>query len=207
MRLKIASSIAIRYACMNYHYAKAVPSVQVAYSVFNDEGDFCGVIAYGLGANPAISAIYSKWSGQVLELVRVALNGKHTVSSAVVSMSLKLLKKDAPLVDLVVSYSDLDQGHLGVLYQATNWVYSGCVEQNNKSYAILKGKKVHPRSIGSKYGTRAIEWLRLNVDPNAEYIETKGKHKYLYPLNRKMRKQIEPLRKSYPKKPHAEVAT
>jgi len=198
MELKIASPMAVRFACMNYHYAKSVPAAQVAYSVF-EQKEFCGVVVYGHGSNPHMPFVYSKWFGQLLELVRVALNGKQEMTSAVVGRSLKLLKKDAPLVDMVVSYADIDQGHDGIIYQATNWIYVGIVEENQSSHAVINGKKMHPRSIGAKYGTRAIEWLKLNIDPSAKYLKTKGKHKYLMPMNKKMRKLIHPLSQPYPK--------
>lgn len=37
------------------------------------------------------------------------------------------------------------------------------------------------------------------IDKNAVEFITKGKRKYLMPMDKKMRKQIEPLRKPYPK--------
>ena len=54
MRLEIASNKAIKYACMNFHYAKAVPVNTFGYSVFNDNNEWCGVILYGTGARPNI---------------------------------------------------------------------------------------------------------------------------------------------------------
>ena len=197
----MASTLAVNYACRRYHYAKTVPLAMVSYSVFNDTNEWCGVIVYGLGAIPNIARPYFKWQGQVVELVRVALNGKQGQTSQVVGLSLKMLKKDAPLVDLVVSYADVDQEHLGVIYQATNWVYTGITQEGKGGYFIIHGKKRHGRSLNNYGFIQSVEWLRLNVDPNAEVFTTKGKHKYLMPLNRKMRKQIEPLRKPYPKRP------
>ena len=39
-----------------------------------------------------------------------------------------------------------------------------------------------------------------NIDSKAELIFTKGKHKYIYPLNKKLRKACTELHKPYPKK-------
>ena len=64
-------------------------------------------------------------NGEVLELVRVALNGKQPCTSECVAASLKQIHKDAPQVKLVVSYADMDQEHIGTIYQATNWLYLG----------------------------------------------------------------------------------
>ena len=200
MKLEKASYRAIDFSCLYYHYAKSVPAVSLAYSVFDDKGVFCGVVAFGSGATPHIASPYSKWQGQVVELVRVALNGKQELTSKAIGISLRLLKKDAPLVDLVVSYADVDQEHLGVIYQATNWIYTGLHNEKTRGAFIVNGKKKHPRSCGVLGWVQSLEWIRLNIDPNASEFITEGKHKYVYPLNDKMKKQVELLRQPYPKK-------
>lgn len=196
--LTLANYNAVKYACMNYHYAKRVPISAVAFNVYED-GEWCGVIVYGYGANPHIAAIYDKWPGQVLELVRVALNGKQKITSECVALSLKELKKYCPLVDLVVSYADVDQGHVGTIYQATNWIYVGLMNEGTRSDFIIKGKSMHPRSVGAKEWKVSLEWIRTNIDKNATQNITKGKHKYIYPMNKKMRKKVKDLAQEYPK--------
>lgn len=196
--LTLANYNAVKYACMNYHYAKRVPISAVAFNVYED-GEWCGVIVYGYGANPHIADIYDKWPGQVLELVRVALNGKQKITSECVALSLKELKKYCPLVDLVVSYADVDQGHVGTIYQATNWIYVGLMNEGTRSDFIIKGKSMHPRSVGAKGWKVSLEWIRTNIDKNATQNITKGKHKYIYPMNKKMRKKVKDLAQEYPK--------
>ena len=196
--LTLANYNVVKYACMNYHYAKRVPISAVAFNVYED-GEWCGVIVYGYGANPHIAAIYDKWPGQVLELVRVALNGKQKITSECVALSLKELKKYCPLVDLVVSYADVDQGHVGTIYQATNWIYVGLMNEGTRSDFIIKGKSMHPRSVGAKGWKVSLEWIRTNIDKNATQNIMKGKHKYIYPMNKKMRKKVKDLAQEYPK--------
>jgi hypothetical protein len=202
MRIAKASFEAAEYACLYFHYAKAVPVCQVAYSVFNDDDEWCGVIIYGSGATPHIASPYDKLPGQVVELERVALNGKqgHGTTSKAVSMTLKALQKEAPWIDLVVSYADLDQGHAGTLYQATNWIYQGLTNANQRGAFIINGKKYHPKSVHSKGWKQSLLWLRENIDPGAQEFITKGKHKYLYPMTKQMRKRVEVLSVPYPKK-------
>lgn len=201
MRLAIASYDAVKFACLNYHYAKAVPSVQYAFSVYNDDDEWCGVIIYSTGATPNIANPYDKWQGQVVELVRVALNGKqgHGKTSEALAMSLKALHAVAPWIDLVVSFADLDQDHAGILYQSTNWIYTGVKNAGSRGAFIVFGKKMHPKSIHSKGWKQSLSWLRENVDPNAEEFLTRGKHKYLYPMNKSMRKRVSLLSVEYPK--------
>lgn len=202
MRISKATTEGTRYACLNFHYAKAVPVCQYVYNIWNDDDEWCGVIIYGGGANRYIATPYDKWQGQVIELERVALNGKqgHGKTSTAVSMTLKALKKEAPWVDLIVSYADMDQQHMGVLYQATNWIYTGLTNANQRGAFIINGKKTHPKTVYSRGWKESVLWLKEHVDPNAEEFITKGKHKYLYPMNKQMRKRIQILSVSYPKK-------
>lgn len=195
--LTLANQSAIHYACMNFHYAKRVPVVAIAFNVYENE-HWCGVICYGWGANPHIAEIYDKWNGQVLELVRVALNGKQTTTSECLSASLREIKNYAPCLDLIVSYADADQEHKGIIYQATNWIYVGLMNEGSKSNFIIYGKKIHPRSVGAKNWKVSLEWIKQNIDKSATQETTKGKHKYLFPLNKKMRKQIGVLAVDYP---------
>jgi len=115
-----------------------------------------------------------------------------------VASSIKELKKYAPCVDLIVSYADIDQGHKGIIYQATNWIYAGIVMEGKRSNYVVNGKKIHPRSIPSKNWKSSLSWIREHVDKDAIQEVTKGRHKYLYPLNKKMRKKIKALAEPYP---------
>lgn len=207
MRLTHATREAVKYACLHFHYAKSVPVNPIGYNVYNANDEWCGVILYSWGANPNISKQYNLPQGGVLELVRVALNGKQECTSMAVAMSLKELKKDCPLCRLVVSYADCDQNHLGTIYQATNWIYTG--EVTGQRYFVIKGKKTHPKTIYSYKVNidgklincpQTLEAVRRFFDKDAQEVHSLGKRKYLMPLDKKIRKQIEPLRQPYPKK-------
>lgn len=205
MRLTIATYKAIKYACLNFHYAKAVPVIRIGYNVYNDADDWCGVIIFGPGANMNSGKHFGLFNGQFLELVRVALNGKQSSTSQALAMTLKQLRKDCPLCRLVVSYADCDQNHLGTIYQATNWVYVGKMLQGHKDGSwIVNGKRVHHRVLydwQTTAGCRSMLFRDyiLSLDKDATPYTTKGKQKYLYPLDKQMRKQIMPLMQPYPK--------
>ena len=202
MRVSKGSFVAARDACLYFHYAKAIPSLSYIYNVWNELDEWCGVILFGVGANPQIASPYDKWNGQVVELVRVALNGKqgHGKTSEAMSLALKALHREAQQIDLVVSYADLDQGHNGTLYQSTNWIYTGIKNANTRGAFIMFGKKTHNKSVASRGWKQSLLWLRENVDSKAEEFITLGKHKYLYPMTKQMRKRIMILSEKYPKK-------
>lgn len=207
MRIAKANKDSIKFACMKFHYAKAVPVNTCGYNVYNDKNEWCGVVLFGTGANNNIGTAYGLLQGQCVELVRVALNGKQEHTSQAVAMCLKQLKVDCPLVRLVVSYADCDQSHLGTIYQATNWIYVGTNLVNSKdSLWIINGKRYHGRIIsdwvrshGGLKGLTREQFLRKYYDENAVEYVTKGKRKYLMPLDKKLRKQIAALAKPYPK--------
>jgi hypothetical protein len=188
MILKKASAKAVRYAIMNWHYSKSVPMVQVAYAVFNDKDEWCGVICYSIGANNNIAKPYKLNQGEVIELVRVALNGKQESTSKALSISLKLIKKDAPLVKLIVSYADTEQGHAGTIYQATNWYFTD-TKTDGMDKVIFNGKVTHKKTVNSRIGTTK----------GLEIVKGTAKHKYIYPLDKSLIPLCKELSKQYPK--------
>lgn len=183
---------------MHFHYSKKVPQIRLGYSVFNDNDEWCGVVLFSNGANPSIAKEFGLVQGQVVELVRMALNGKQPFTSQVLAMALKQIKKDAPALKMIVSYADRNQEHIGTIYQATNWYYIG--EYANEVGIKMNGKIIHRRSISKKYGKSGIEWIKENIDPEAEVIKGKTKIKYVFPINKNMVKQLKGISKPYPKK-------
>lgn len=185
---------------MNFHYAKAVPSACNAYNVYNEGNEWCGVIIFGGGATPMIARPFGMAIGEVMELVRVALNGKQPCTSECVGAALRQLHKDEPQVKLIVSFADMDQDHYGTIYQATNWIYLGDVNCGERGAFIVHGKKMHPKTVHSHGWVQSVEWLREHVDPDATELKTKGKRKYIWVFDKKLRKEWQKQAKPYPKK-------
>jgi hypothetical protein len=183
IELKIASRKQAEYACKHFHYTKLTPSYIVAFSVFEDK-EWCGCVLYGYGAAPNLHKKYNLARGKVYELQRMALNGKQSCTSKVLALSIKMIKKTCKNIDLLVSYADSKQGHTGIIYQATNWIFE------NISYTddfYVGNKKVHGRVI------HLYDKSRVTV------VKGVAKYKYIYALNSKIREQILPLSRQYPK--------
>ena len=107
---------------------------------------------------------------------------------------------------LIVSFADPNQGHIGTIYQAGNWLYSGFANSTPK-YRTKDGRVLHNRQV-SKTGVKP-QYGEMRAVPkieDCEVIPQLDKHRYLYPLDDAMRKQIEPLRQPYPKYVHAAEA-
>lgn len=191
MRIARANTKAINYACKNFHYSKSVPAVQYGYNVYNDNDEWCGVILYGGGANNNMPKSFGKNAGEVLELVRVALNGKQETTSKAVAMSLKQLHKENPLCEIVVSYADHRQKHLGTIYQATNWIYLGKSITNDYQY-FYNGKWTHNRSIDSLKNSKYLKETLPKRKNSNKFI-------YLFCFNKKERKEYLKKALPYPK--------
>jgi hypothetical protein len=143
---------------------------------------------------------YGLGQDECVELVRVALTTHLTPVSKIMMFAVKFLKRSNPGIRLVVSYADLDSNHHGGIYQATNWVYEGLFGKDSVSAFIINGKKTHRKSIDSLGVKQSIAEVRRCLDANAKEFRTKGKHKYLMPLDAEMRERILPLSKPYPKR-------
>lgn len=195
--LKKASREAVRYACMNFHYAKAVPSSPYAYNVYTDRGGWCGCVIFGPGASPHLGMSVGLKQGEYLELVRVALNGKQPCTSEVVAACLRQIHRDAPEIKIIISFADKDQNHFGTIYQATNWIYLGDYGIMKGQSYIVNGKKYHNKTVKDK-GLKKTDLLK--IDPNMVEVSSLGKRKYIYVFDKKLRREWMKQAKPYPKK-------
>jgi hypothetical protein len=85
------------------------------------------------------------------------------------------------------------------LYQSMGWQFIGTT--NRESLIRLNGCLLHPRTVASRYRTRSIDWLRAHVAADAAHVRTLPKFRYVLPLDDAMRRQLEPRRQPYPKRP------
>ena len=202
LRLDWCGYEAAKYAVEHWHYSKTMPSGLLIKIGAWEDGKYIGCVLFGRGGTYTIGKPYGLEQTEVCELVRVALTNHKSFTSRILSQSIKMLKKQNPGLRLIVSYADSKENHHGGIYQATNWIFTGGSED---SWIKVYGKLTHRRSLTSTYGTNSLEWLQKNVDPNAEKVNMSPKWKYLFPLDDAMRKQIEPLRKPYPKRERGET--
>lgn len=202
VKLKIdwATHEAAKYACENWHYSEVVPVGKLVKVGAWEDGKFIGVVLFGRGANNNMLKPFGLKQDEGCELVRVALKNHKTPVSKILSLAIKFLKKQASKLRLIVSYADADQGHHGGIYQATNWIYDGLKNAGTMGAFIINGKKTHPKSVHSKGVKQSLQEVRNHLDPNATIFYTKGKHRYLMPLDAEMRQRIMPLSKPYPKR-------
>ncbi len=161
-----------KHFILNIHYAKRMPSViQYSFGLFEDN-ILVGIITYGIPASPflckGIAGVKNK--SLVLELSRLVLkNNKKNEASMLVGKSLKLLPKPK----IIVSYADTDQDHVGFIYQATNFYFTGTTK---------------PRTdMAGKNGKHS----RHHLGSKTNRIFRSAKHRYVYVIgNKKDKKKL-----------------
>jgi hypothetical protein len=105
------------------HYAKRIPSISHAFGLY-DGPTLVGVCTYGMPASPflCMGVCGKEHRHSVIELNRLCIeSADKNAASILVSNSLQMLPK--PMI--VVSYADKAQGHVGYVYQACNFLYTG----------------------------------------------------------------------------------
>jgi hypothetical protein len=198
LKIDWCSYDAARYAVEHWHYSRSLPCSKTARLGVWEDGKFIGAIVFAWGANRHLAGEYKLKMTECAELCRIALDKHMTPVSRMISIAVKMLKREMPGIRLLVSYADLNQGHEGKIYQASNWIFVGMT--GYEAGIMLNGKLTHRRTINSKYGTSDIQWLRKCIDPNATRYEGKPKFKYLLPLDDEISDRIKSLSKHYPKK-------
>lgn len=169
---------------LHKHYAKRMPLIKYAFGLYENES-LVGVVTYGPTPTPQVPKFMlgKGWEDKILELNRLCIETKSkNAASFLVGKSLSMLPK--PLA--IISYADGGQGHIGYVYQATNFIYTGAVTAHDDEY-IINGKKTHARTLSSKGITNPKEYAKKN---NIEIVKAKPKHRYVYFCGNKKQKQI-----------------
>lgn len=195
LRLDWCTHEAAKYAVERWHYSKCMPAGKSVRCGVWESQKYVGVVIFSLGATPNLCKPYGLTQQTCCELTRVALALHSSPVSRILSIALRMLRRTCPGVRLVVSFADANEGHHGGIYQANGWIFSGSAKLDAW---IIRGAKMHPRSVVAKYGSQSIETVRQH-DSHAHKVWGL-KHRYLMPLDDEMRARIAPLARPYPKR-------
>ena len=188
---------------LEIHYAKRMPSISYSFGLYRD-GEMCGVITYG---SPPSSTLRRGLAGDkniknILELNRLCLRDNlKNEASILVGKSLKLLPPS-----IVISFADTEQGHLGIVYQATNFYYCG-LSAKRTDWKIKGQEHLHGQTIADRYRgiPNRAEAIRAEYGDDFYLKPRPRKHRYVYFVgNKKIIKQFKEDSKyqiqPYPKK-------
>ena len=182
----------VRKFLKRWHYSDYV-NIQAKHTfcLFR-EGNFgipemVGVCIYTRPAGPtAGQSYYPEAPDKVLELRRLCLIDAtpKNAESFFVSRTIKWLKGNTDW-EFILSYADMEQGHSGVIYRASNFEYIG-VTGAGKTLEV-DGKKFHIRTLSMLDRPYGVEINRRykEKDPNVKVLETLPKNIYTYKLKKK----------------------
>lgn len=200
LTIKPVSKKIARICIETNHYTKSYYfATKFNYGLFRD-GMIVGIICYGVPHSHNLkSSIAGKtYKNKILELNRLWIKDSEikNTESWFIAQTMKLLKG----CDILVSFAEPEQGHVGTIYQATNWLYTG--QGNTHKYLVPKGHIKHV--LTGLYGYRKADLVRIYGKDNLEYKSVQGKHRYIYILNKRQKELIKSRLKlkikNYPKK-------
>jgi len=167
------------------HYLHRKAPCSVAFGLFLGE-DLKGVVCYGTPSSAPLRGGIAglENASNVVELTRlwvcdsVPRNGE----SFLIGRTLGRAGKE-----IIVSYAEIQQGHLGIVYQATNWIYTGLSAK--RTNWTIDGIDKHCQTLADKYTAAEI---REKYGDRFSLQERPRKHRYVF-INAKGRRKVELL--------------
>lgn len=163
-----------------------------------ESGYIVGVVVYGQPSAAVQKHAFVDRDFLFMELSRLVIQtSARNAASTLIAGSLALL----PSPSAVVSYADTEHNHCGIVYQATNWLYTGATKSHDHAY-VVDGKRVHPMTLRDRGITNPKQWAREN---GIETIAPMLKHRYFFfngnrTEKRGMRAKLKyPILRPYPK--------
>jgi hypothetical protein len=160
----------VKIVLRDAHYIGTPGATSVALGMYVDDV-IAGVITFGtIPRNNASAICGHEWAPRVMELTRLALYhwAPKNSESWFIGASLHTLRSLRPDIRILVSYADESVGHVGTIYQATNWIYTGA-STNDYVYVTNDGEVLHPRTTGRRRGDL----------PPGKWQPTPAKHRYI----------------------------
>jgi hypothetical protein len=152
-------------------------------SVFDCYDQAIGVVCYGTPSSaPLRSGVCGpEEKNNVIELTRLWIQDgtpKNT-ESFLIGNTIGLIDKE-----IIVSYAEIEAGHVGTVYQATNWIYTGLSAK--RTNWTIDGIDKHCQTIADKYTAKE---LREIYGDKFTLKERGRKHRYVYFNCNKYRKK------------------
>ena len=143
-----------------------------------------GVCVYGQPSPPIQLHAFRERDFKLYELTRLVVQTtEKNAASYLIGNSLQML----PAPCAVVSFADTEYGHAGIVYQATNWIYTGMTVSHDALY-LIDGKKLHPMTLRDMGISNPKAWA---AQSGAKILKPKGKHRYFFLVgNRRQKKRM-----------------
>lgn len=189
---------------LNVHYARRWPSISYAYGLF-EAGELVGICTFGTPCSSSLRAGIAgqEFTGNVTELNRLCLrDNRKNQASYLVAAAIRLLPDDA----IIVSYADMAQGHVGYVYQATNFLYTG-LSAKRSEWKIKGLEHLHSMTVAdmARGSESRADTLRARFGDDFYIAERPRKHRYIYIKGSKRFRKSALAQLRYPIEPYPKV--
>jgi hypothetical protein len=146
----ISSKVANEFVKLNHYSGKVVPNSKLHFGCFLDD-KLHGVLSYGtsMDKRKILPLVENSGWNNMLELNRMAFDEylpKYSESRCI-AITIKLLKKNAPHIKWILSYSDGTQCGDGTIYRASGFLLTGLKE--NKTILEWEGKIIADKTLNN----------------------------------------------------------
>ncbi|MGG7128930.1 hypothetical protein ACQPUH_15445, partial [Clostridium perfringens] len=106
------------------HYLHRKAPCSVAFGLFDPAGELRGVVLYGVPASvPLVKGVLGAENRSLVgELTRLWVDDDAPRNGESFLIGRSISRSGFPVL---VSFADTSEGHLGTVYQASNWLYTG----------------------------------------------------------------------------------
>ena len=173
---------------VKYHYLHRKASCSYCYGLYeNKTGILIGTIVYGTPASRALQKGICgvEEADNVIEITRVWIEDgtPKNVESYLIGNTIKLVPKE-----IVVSYAENDVGHIGYIYQATNFIYTR-LSDKHVMWIIPDMDNAHSRHLFDQHG--GIKKAKEALGDKMVRTERPRKHRYIYfNCNKRRKKEL-----------------
>jgi hypothetical protein len=172
-----------------WHYSKNVNGLTTDYcfKLIDANKNMIGAMIYGKIAMANVWRKYAKEEKDLIELKRLCCidDTPKNTESYFIGSTLRWLKKYTD-IKMVLSYADMTYSHEGTIYKASNFKHLGMTSKGK--VIMYNGKRYHDKTIRTKYNGQlkpfAIKIKEAIEYGDAKYVDTLGKHIYIYNLNK-----------------------
>ena len=159
---------------------------------FGFDKEMIGAAIYAIPSMPATAAKYNPDNPlRCWELRRLCCidNTPKNTESYFISQCHKWIKQNTN-IEVIVSFADLEEGHTGVIYKASNFHLYGQTGGGTK--LMVDGVLRHNRSLNQSKRTfgRTLKRRYQAGDPDVYQVKVKPKNIYVYYLNKKVKKKL-----------------
>jgi len=198
---RIANKMAQEVVIAKHYLHRSAPAM-FSYGLFQGM-HLAGVIIFGKPASPSLckGICGADEASRVLELTRLWIEDAtpKNAESFLIGNAIKQLPSE---YDILVSYAEIGAGHVGTVYQATNWLYTG-MSDRHVEWRLDGDSSKHSRHIFDEHG--GVNGAKKFYGERLQKHERPRKHRYVMlrgskSRRRELTKKLKYPVQSYPKK-------